>query len=525
MEGCESTKNSVFHAKPLHLEFTVYRKKPEDDQPEFIDFYLKFGGRLNPRNRWVRLAKLIPWEEFEAEYAKLFPSHTGAPAKPFRMALGALLIKEMKHLSDEELVEDITENPYYQYLLGLPCYQDEAPFDASSLVHFRKRISPEVLQEINEKIVKRQIAQKQAAAAREDDNDDGDGTPLGSGGDEEPVPKEEKELPKQGKLLVDATCVPADIRFPTDLGVLNEAREKLEEIIDVLYESVRSEVKKPRTYRNQARKAFLQVSRNRKPRKNQIRNGIRKQLQYVRRDLKHIAALRELSPLSSLSKRAYKNLLVVSEVFRQQEEMYRKGIHAIPGRIVSVSQPHVRPIVRGKARAAVEFGAKISVSRVDGYAFLETVSWEPYHEGNELIAHIEAYKLRYGYYPVSVHADKIYRTRENLRYCKDLGIRLAGPKLGRPPKDKELHKAILKASRADEIERIPIEGVFGVAKRAYSLGRLKEKLQKTSETTIALVILGMNLKKILRDLSALLIRLFGELRFQLILIWKPAEIL
>jgi hypothetical protein len=233
--------------------------------------------------------------------------------------------------------------------------------------------------------------------------------------------------------------------------------------------------------------------------------------------------LKELSSLSGLSRREYKNLLVCTEVFRQQEQMYREGVHAVPGRIVSVSQPHVRPIVRGKARAAVEFGAKISVSRVDGYAFLETLRWDAYHEGNELIAHIEAYKKRYGYSPESVHADKIYRTRDNLRYCKKLGIRLAGPKLGRPPKDTQLHKAILKASRADEIERIPIEGVFGVAKRAYSLGRLKAKLQETSETTISLVILGMNLKKILRDLLALLIRLLGRMRFQLVFIQKPAE--
>jgi hypothetical protein len=94
--------------------------------------------------------------------------------------------------------------------------------------------------------------------------------------------KEEQDVGKQGKLLVDATCVPADIRYPTDLGVLNEAREKLEKIIDVLYEPVGGKAKKPRTYRNQARKAFLQVSRNRRPRKNQIRNGIRKQLQYIR---------------------------------------------------------------------------------------------------------------------------------------------------------------------------------------------------------------------------------------------------
>ena len=149
--------NPCFHAKPLHLELYVYQEKENTDQLEFVPFHLKFGGELNPRNRWVRLSRLIPWEEFESDYAEHFPSKTGNPAKPFRMALGALLIKEMKNLTDEELVEDIRENPYYQYLLGLESYQDEAPFEASSLVHFRKRISKDMLCEINEKIVKRMM--------------------------------------------------------------------------------------------------------------------------------------------------------------------------------------------------------------------------------------------------------------------------------------------------------------------------------------------------------------------------------
>jgi len=85
--------NPCFHAKPLHLELYVYQEKENTDQLEFVAFHLEFGDELNPRNRWVRLSRLIPWEEFEPEYAKHFPSKTGNLAKPFRMALGALLIK------------------------------------------------------------------------------------------------------------------------------------------------------------------------------------------------------------------------------------------------------------------------------------------------------------------------------------------------------------------------------------------------------------------------------------------------
>ena len=177
----------------------------------------------------------------------------------------------------------------------------------------------------------------------------------------------------------------------------------------------------------------------------------------------------------------------------------------------------MRPIIKGKVNAPVEFGAKVSVSKVDGYAFLETLGWEPNHEGNKLSEHIEEYHRRFGCYPESVHADKIYRSRGNTKYCKDRGIRLVGPPLGRPPKDRELYRAMLKESRQDEIDRIPIEGLFGVAKRKYTLDRVRTKLAGTSKTTIAMVILGLNLKKILRDLFVLWFWLFARPRFRLIL--------
>jgi len=122
-------------------------------QPSFEDFYLPFGGHLDRNNRWVRLAELVPWDEFEESYADQFAqSGQGAPAKPFRLALGALIIKEKLGITDEETVEQIRENHYLQYLVGMENYKDEELFDPSMMVHFRKRITPEMLAEINERI-------------------------------------------------------------------------------------------------------------------------------------------------------------------------------------------------------------------------------------------------------------------------------------------------------------------------------------------------------------------------------------
>lgn len=125
--------------------------KPIDKlQHSFLDFNQPMGLHMNPDNHWVKLADLIPWDEFEVKYARLFPSDAGNVAKPLRMVLGALIIQARFWYSDRELVEQIAENPYLQYFIAFSSFQEEAPFDASTLVLFRKRISAEMLMEVNE---------------------------------------------------------------------------------------------------------------------------------------------------------------------------------------------------------------------------------------------------------------------------------------------------------------------------------------------------------------------------------------
>ena len=282
--------------------------------------------------------------------------------------------------------------------------------------------------------------------------------------------------------------------------MLNEAREKTEKIIDVLHKPLIGKEKKVRTYRQKARKNYLSFTKNRKPGKKAIRKAVGKQLGYVERNFNHISNLAQKVGLGALSRKQYRDLLVISELHRQQNEMYEKSTHSVQGRIVSIHQPHVRPIVRGKASAMTEFGAKSTISVVDGYVFTERLSWEAYNEANDLSEQIERYKDRYGWYPESVHVDQIYRNRENRKYCKKHGIRLSGPMLGRPPKDKERNRAIIQQTRQDERDRIPVEGKFGNGKRRYGLGRIMAKRADTSESVIGTVILVLNLEKVLRDL-------------------------
>jgi len=436
------------------------------------DFVFPYG-KLKSDNRWVKMAELIPWDDIERDYAVKF-ANNGAPAHPARMALGALIIKQVLGCSDAELICQVAENPYLQLFLGLKEFVEECPFGASTLVAFRKRFSEDDIAAINEAILKK--AEDNDA---DSDNDDDELT-----------------------MALDATVVPSDITYPQDVKLLNEAREHLEAICDAI--CIQTGAKRPRMYRMRARRDFLDWSKSKKRTSKKTRSATRRQLGYIRRDLEYIASLiGELRP--DLTKRQLEDLKTAGEIFAQQLYMFESHTHSCPGRIVSFSQPWVRPIVRGKANANTEFGAKIHVSTDDhGYSRIEKTSFEAFNESEGLIQATEAYYERAGYYPERILADKIYRTRKNLNWCKERNIRLSGPKLGRPSKDISETREQKLQERKDAADRNVVEGVFGTTKTAYGLDPVKARLQETTLTVIGLAILVFNLKKLLASLSQFL---------------------
>lgn len=181
-------------------------------------------------------------------------------------------------------------------------------------------------------------------------------------------------------------------------------------------------------------------------------------------------------------------------LYEQQEYMYTNKTHSVKNRIVSIQQLYLRPIVRGKSKAPVEFGAKFDLS-IDEYgrARIEELSFEAYNESTVLQDSIERYKKHTGHYPERVLVDQIYRTRSNRSYCKLKGIRLSGPKLGRLTKDDEYSK---KVEYQDNVDLIEVERVFSLSKRSYNLELIKTKLEETTMTSIALSIFVTNLFKI-----------------------------
>jgi len=339
------------------------------------------------------------------------------------------------------------------------------------------------------------------------------------------------ETTNKGKLIVDATVAPSNIKYPTDLDLLNDSREISEKLIDNLHQRGHFE-KKPRTYRKLARRDYLNIIKKKRKGKKTLRKGIRKQLQYLRRNLSHIDKMLEIikDHPKALNQREQELLDTIRKIYAQQEEMYTKKSHTVKDRIVSIHQPYIRPMVRGKTGRDVEFGAKTSLSVVDNFLFLDHLRWDPFNESLDLIAQVNKYRRRFGFFPKVVIADGIYGTRENRKYLKENGIRFSGKKLGRPPKEIDaIGREVERLRKLEQGERNEVEGKIGTAKTKYGLGKVMTKTQATSENWVAMAIFSMNMATALRRLLlSLFYWVINWLKFVIklsFLNYKPAVVL
>jgi hypothetical protein len=449
-----------------------------------------FERELDHSNRWVVLSRQIPWDELCSIYHQQVGGRSGTGRDPLnpRIILGALIIKYICNLDDRETVDMISENIYMQYFLGYPSFVNEKPFDASLFVDIRKRLGIDVINAMNEKIVKLKTGFEDKPPGSGKLPKESPDVYLQESTTEDSASVEEEE--HKGRILFDATVCPQDIAYPTDLDLLSEAREITERLIDILYDKdLHGE--KPRTYRQIARKDYLHTAQKKKKTKKQIRSAVRKQLGYVGRNLRSVHHLLDFYQILPLTHRDLRCFYVIQTLYDQQFTMHHTQTHTIEDRIVSIHQPHVRPIVRGKVSAPVEFGSKIHLSVIDGVSFLDELSWDAFNEGSHMESYVEKYRERFGCYPKEVLADKLYCTRVNRMMLKGKGsgIVLKAKPLGRP-------SATAVSNHVSPGERNPIEGKFGQAKRGYGLNRIRARLRETSESWIAGIILVLNLVKL-----------------------------
>lgn len=444
----------------------------------FNDFNQCCGMQLSPDDVWCVLAGRIDWDAAEEKYAIVFKSGKGHPATPVRQALGALIIQKRMKLSDRELVKAIAENPYYQYFIGLSAFSHKCPFTYSALPGFRKRMSVEMLNAVNEAFLSKAEPTPEHAGT----SGRKDAATQNCGGN--------AEADNAGTMILDATCSPSNIRFPQDFSLLNEAREKTDSIIDQLHAQVNPRgVRHPRTYREVLHKAYLGIAKAKKRPSNKVRALVRKLLCALKRNLGVIDAL--VAQGGRIAGHLAVQLDTIRKLYGQQKEMFDAGTRRVDKRIVSISQPHVRPVIRGKAKSPVEFGAKYDVSIDEkGHARLEKQSFEPYNECGVFKDALERHRQRTGHYPKRALVDQIYRTKANRAFCKEHGIAMTGRGPGRPSKsDKERQKE----NNANDTDRIEVERFFSRSKRTCGAALIVTKLEQTSLASIALSVFVANL--------------------------------
>lgn len=443
------------------------------------EFKTPFQQKLSAENRWVKLSQVVPWDDFASAYMTMMNATHGRPGVSPRLVLGALIIKHLEKLDDRGVILAIQENIYMQYFVGLKEFTTDPVFDPSLFVTIRKRVGDSLFDKLNAKLIRSVKGEKDKRHNKKNKKGDGD------------------EPKNKGKLQADATVADQDIAYPTDNGILNESRKKCEKIIDDLYEKDGKQGVKPRTYRRKIDTAYLDYSKKKTKTKATHRKMTRKLLECVNRDIKHIDRMLDgfekrgdRFPITHAQQRIF---WIIRNAYEQQKYMYDFDKHSCSDRIVSIYQPHVRPIPRGKLKSQVEFGAKLGVSLDDGFARIDTLSWDAYHEASDLIKQVEAYKKLHGHYPELVQVDKIYATRENRKWLKERGIRITAPPLGRKPEKVKQTQYQKSKKRREAAERNHIEGKFGQGKNGYNLNQIRARLKDTSESWIACIFFVMNL--------------------------------
>ncbi len=448
--------------------------------------------RLPKTNRWVQMGDALPWGEYEKVYnERLKNDKVGASNRPGRMVIAALIIKHKLSLSDEETILTIQENPYMQYMCGLTEYSDQPIFDPSLFTTIRKRIT---IEDVNALTL--ELAKKAQQKKDKDDNDE-DNTFSG--------------MTQPTDVKADATCADAEVRYPTDIDLIEDGSKYIDRMIDKVCGI--KKIRKPAgVERNRIRAIYLNVIKRKHKGSKLVKDTLTRMLPLLYRDILTLLNLigvddETYGRFNCTQKRT---IQAVIDMYHQQEEMLREGKHTCETRIVSIHQPHVRPIVRGKAKAKVEFGAKIGVSIVSGYSFIDHHSWDAYNEASDLTVHIEKYKERFGCEPKRFFGDKIYLNRENRRILKEKEIQIMGRPLGRPPKNPTQEQ--IERERIGVSLRNEAEAQFGTGKRTYRANNIRAKLPQTAECWTAMCYFVKNLAKFMRELCLVLIEICGRIR-------------
>lgn len=481
-------------------------------------FQTPFERSLDATNRWVVMADLVPWDEMAKVFYSKLSHDSGRETVDLRIVLGALLVKYIEDLSDERTIDYLQENIYAQYFIGLSSFTTDPIFVPSLFVKIRERLGESGSAKLNDLLTTQAVRLRAIKHRRKfDDGYDKSADVVSEAGSGEQgasaaaVEVESVETSAEfsesaaernrGTLSLDATVAPVHIAYPTDTHLLADCRRMSEQLIDVLYLSATHLWStKPRTYRREAEQKAINFSKRRRKTRKQIRQAVKDELNYTRRNFKTIEGMLDLlesvsisCPWTSAQRRLY---FIIQEIRRQQEQMYKDRRGRVDDRIVSVHMPFIRPIKRGKGGGKnTEFGPKISASITEGFVRADRIDFDAFNECGDLQGQVNGYKDRFGYYPATVLADKIYWTNANRKWLKERGIRIGGVAKGRK---KVMPKYEKEKDKRRNNQRNEIEGKFGEGKMRYGLAMLFTRKPDTIRAAVNLIFLAMNLVKCAR---------------------------
>ncbi len=433
----------------------MYRGKDRDENYLFKEL-MPFGGHLEEGNRWLKIKGMIPWGELEGEYAKYF-SDKGRPGLDGRLVLGLFLLKHMSNKSDREVIFELQENVYWQAFCSFEGFVTSEQLNSSSLTKIRKRLGPEFVKALEDKTYRVLI---------------------------------EKKIIRAKGVLVDATVMPEKIKYPNDIGLLNDVREW---VVGWLKEISRRTGEKIRTYRRKARRVYLSFAKKKQKTKEMIERTKKQMLQFVHRNIAQLEG--RIEEIEYLARQEVKERLKTARIiYEQQYRMYTQKVNRVEERIVSWWREYVRPIKRGKGGGKeVEFGPKVSLSHVDGFTFVDEFRHENYSEAKTEIVkkQIENYEKRFGVKPPLVTGDQLYGNRENRAMLKEQEVRAAFKPLGRKSEESLRQEQYVKCKQR---ERNRIEGDIGNVKEHYGGQGIRYHYPEGSQMWVRMGFLAKNLK-------------------------------
>ena len=292
------------------------------------------------------------------------------------------------------------------------------------------------------------------------------------------------------KMYTDATCYESEMRYPTDPKLLWEGIEKSYFIMCEF--SSRLKLHRPRTKYLDVQKANLAYRKQRRRTKSHTRKMTRRLLDLLGKILKEIRRMERENEGADklLTDREKGDLDIITKMYRQQKNHFQSKDcrESIKDRIVSISKPYVRPIVRGKEVKSVEFGAKVNNIQVDGISFIEKLSFNAFNEGTRLVHCLKMHKRLFGVDAKKVGGDTGYAGNENRDYCKENGIQTSFVKRGRPFSEEKKEKDLVRQELA-RVRATAMEGSFGTQKEHYDLKRVKAR---TKQTEILYIFFGIH---------------------------------